>query len=183
MKLCPNKEEVLVPVGPLQVRTFYHSMTSSQTREPGRTLCKGTTCVSPSIKSHCGVKSRVQGEPGLSRAPTPLLTPHLGWQAGESRPPLPSHPPGGARALPPGRAALGHAEQLRALCAKVWVAAAAPPGLPAAASRTAHARAGLASSPASEPPRLWRSFIKRKHKPEAEGSTFKLLAALPVYEL
>lgn len=47
----------------------------------------------------------------------------------------------------------------------------------------AHARAGLASSPTSEPPRLWRSFIKRKHKPEAEGSTFKLLAALPVYEL
>lgn len=136
-------------------------MISSQTREPGRTLCKGTTCVSPSIKSHCGVKSRVQGEPALSRAPTPLLTPHLGWQAGESRPPLPSHPPRGAQDLPPGRAALRHAEQLRALCAEVWVAPAAPPGLPAAASRTVHTPGpGWLPAPLLSPPGFGGASLK-----------------------
>lgn len=53
-----------------------------------------------------------------------------------------------------------------------------------AASRTAHTqRQGALPAPLLSPPSARRSFIKRKHKPEAEGSTFKLLAALPVYEL
>lgn len=82
----------------------------------------------------------------------------------------PHIPPRGCS--PPGRAAVSP------LC---WVAAAR------CAPDCTHAKAGLASSPTSEPPQpplpAPRSFIKRKHKPEAEGSTFKLLAALPVCEL
>lgn len=46
------------------------------------------------------------------------------------------------------------AAQLRALCAEVWVAAAAQPALPAARGEldSTHAKAGLASSRTSKPP-------------------------------
>lgn len=145
------------------------------------------SCRKPPAQEHPGLHTQLSvlqlGSCGRILHTHPKTTPQpAGWPPWE----IPVCPCGGAKQAvglcsphipprgcsPPGRAAVSP------LC---WVAAAR------CALDCTHAKAGLASSPTSEPPQpplpAPRSFIKRKHKPEAEGSTFKLLAALPVCEL
>lgn len=151
---CPPARGLLVGCVPLG--------TQAGTQE-GATRPPQHCAVPPSLRVAGEGHPQPGSQAGLGKGDTCVPTP---GEPGVRTPPVHRCPPGGRH--PPAVAASRGAEGR----------------VVPAASRTAHKqRQGALPAPLLSPPSARRSFIKRKHKPEAEGSTFKLLAALPVYEL